>query len=557
MSDTNATSAQTRDTRRGMDFLWRRSLQSYPEPGPRYFYLFMVVLATVVLYYSLYIQYGVAPSIMSHYGMSFTFFVWIAVLGNALGAFASLIAGLGQRIGRANFTVYGVLLVALLLFALANAPGKYSFLAIVLVIYFVEGIVLVSTPALIRDFSPQVGRASAMAVWTIGPVLGSLLVTVITSLTLGFASWQDALYYAAYLGLAVFVIILFCLRELSPRLQNQIMVSLNDRALVEARARDIEPATQEHNIWRDMLRPGIIGSAFGISVYLLFYYTAVGNLVIYLATTFGYSEQSANLLANWYWATAGIALVAAGVSSDRLKVRKPFMLIGALGSIAVMIVFALTATRPETSFTTFAVMFTLMGIFSGLSYAPWMASFTETVESFNPAATGIGLAVWGWIQRIVVAFSAAAVPLVITSVTPLIEHGHEVSAAAEKAGPALVIVKQHPKLFAELSRYATGEVPPKLGARAQQTVGAKNLALVAKAGPELAILEQYGAEVVQAKQNVAAQWQTWWWVCALGMAVFVPFIFAMKGRWRPSAARADIDAHELAVEREMAALKNT
>jgi len=44
------------------------------------------------------------------------------------------------------------------------------------VVSFVEGIILVATPALIRDFAPQVGRATAMGFWTIGPVLGSLAV---------------------------------------------------------------------------------------------------------------------------------------------------------------------------------------------------------------------------------------------------------------------------------------------------------------------------------------------------------------------------------------------
>jgi MFS family permease len=45
------------------------------------------------------------------------------------------------------------------------------------VVSFVEGIILVATPALIRDFAPQVGRATAMGFWTIGPVLGSLTVS--------------------------------------------------------------------------------------------------------------------------------------------------------------------------------------------------------------------------------------------------------------------------------------------------------------------------------------------------------------------------------------------
>ena len=52
------------------------------------------------------------------------------------------------------------------------------------VLSFVEGIVLVATPALIRDFSPQVGRGIAMGFWTLGPVLGSLVVTEVSSNTL-------------------------------------------------------------------------------------------------------------------------------------------------------------------------------------------------------------------------------------------------------------------------------------------------------------------------------------------------------------------------------------
>ncbi len=39
------------------------------------------------------------------------------------------------------------------------------------IVISVEGIILVATPALIRDFSPQVGRGAAMAFWTMGPVL--------------------------------------------------------------------------------------------------------------------------------------------------------------------------------------------------------------------------------------------------------------------------------------------------------------------------------------------------------------------------------------------------
>ncbi len=40
--------------------------------------------------------------------------------------------------------------------------------------------------------------------------------------------------------------------------------------------------------------------------------------------------------------------------------------------------------------------------FLGVAYTPWMASYTETVEHRNPAAIATGLAIWGWIIRVVI-----------------------------------------------------------------------------------------------------------------------------------------------------------
>ncbi len=149
--------------------LWRRDLPHYPETGRRYGYLAIVVVTTIVLYYLLYIQYAVATSIMTHYSMSFAYFILLSVIGNVIGAFASLLAGLADRWGRANLVVYGLLIADLLVLALPHSPGKHVFLVLFAALSFIEGIVLVATPALIRDFSPQLGRATAMGFWTMGP----------------------------------------------------------------------------------------------------------------------------------------------------------------------------------------------------------------------------------------------------------------------------------------------------------------------------------------------------------------------------------------------------
>src|ERR1700755_2470708 len=182
----------------------------------------------------------------------------------------------------------------------------------------VEGVILVATPALIRDFSPQLGRATAMGAWTMGPVIGSLVVTTVTSNTLDTSSWQDEVRYSVIAGLAVFLVALFALRELSPGLRDQIMVSLRDRALVEARAKGIDPVAARRGEWRQMLRLDVTGSALAIALFLLLYFAAVGNFVVYFATTYGYSEQRANAVANWYWAANAIALVVVGLLSDRI-----------------------------------------------------------------------------------------------------------------------------------------------------------------------------------------------------------------------------------------------
>ncbi|WP_019631879.1 MFS transporter [Actinomadura atramentaria] len=538
----------------GLGRLWRRDLAHYPEAGRRYAYLAIVVVTTIVLYYLLYIQFAVATSIITEYHMTFGYFIALSVVGNAIGAFASLLAGLADRWGRANLVVYGLLIAGVVVLLLPHAPDKTTYLVLFAALSFIEGVVLVATPALIRDFSPQVGRATAMGYWTMGPVVGSLVVTTVTSATLDTADWADELRYAGISALVVFVVALFGLRELSPSLRDQVMVSMRDRALIEARARGLDTARQHAGQWRTMLRVDVVGSAFAISVYLLLYYAAVGNFVIYFSATFGYSEQRANALANWYWAANAVALVLAGLLSDRLRVRKPLMLVGGVGSVATTAVFALLATRPETDYYTFAWLFIGIGVFGGLSYAPWMACFTETVEKHNPAATATGLAVWGWILRIVVAVSAAFVPVVVTSVTPIVEHGTEVKAAQEQAGPALAIVGAHPELFAELGRYPAGQVPPELAARAAKEVGVAGLATVQQAQPQLAVLKAHGAEVKKASEEGPGQWRTWWWVCLGGQVVFLPFVFLMSGRWSPRRARRDAEEHQAAIERELAAL---
>lgn len=438
--------------------LWDRQLPHYPNTAARMAYLAITVAATTVLYYELYIQGAVATKIIQHYNFSFTAFVFVLVIGNAAGAFASLFAGLADRWGRANLVVGGLLITALLIeFALPNATSKAEYTVFFALVSVVEGIALVATPALIRDFSPQVGRGVAMGFWTMGPVLGSLVVTEVSSHTLlSHPAWQYQFHICGWVGLAVWAVAFLGLRELSPRLRDQLMVSMRDRALIEARAAGLDPEKALKNHWRQMLRFDIVGPAFAISIFLMLYYIAVAFFVVYFATVYGYPAARANHLGNWYWISNAIALIVCGVLSDRLLVRKPFMIVGTLISLVGVGLFALSATHPSTGYHTFALYFILMAVGGGVAYVAWMAGFTQTVESHNPAATATGLAVWGWIIRLVVTGSYAFLTLVVPATSTLVDQGPRVQAIVARY-PTQVEVLQtvDPATLATLKRQPT------------------------------------------------------------------------------------------------------
>jgi MFS family permease len=545
--------------------LWQRQLDHYPETRNRIWYLAIVVLATIMLYYELYIGGAVSPNIIAGFGMTFPFYVYISVVGNAIGAFGSLLAGLADRWGRANLVAYGLVITALLtLIGIPNAHDKWTFAILSVIIGLVEGVILVATPALVRDFSPQLGRASAMGFWTLGPVMGSLVVAIVSSNTVNhLGAWQDQYIITGIVGLVIGLIALFGLRELSPRLRDQLMVSLHDRALIEARARglDVEEA-MGRSPWRQMMHLDVIGSAFAISVFLLVYYTAVGFFTVYFTTLHGFSLSKANSIGDWFWAFDAGVLIIIGIISDRFRVRKPFMVIGAIGAIVFMIIFLNLGAG--TSYSTFVVIISLLAAFLAIAYAPWMASFTETVEKHNPALIATGLAVWGWIIRVVIAVSVLILPSVISSMTPLVTYGTQASTISAQYAPQLATLaaidtKTQAALQASPSdtaaqTTAVGEIA-KAFSISPTDAGARLVALSKVPQADLVFLGEHGKEVQDAAASAPGQWKAWWWVCVGGMVLFLPFVFVMTGRWSPRKARQDAEEHERKVQEELAALQ--
>jgi MFS family permease len=546
----------------GVSRLWNRQLDGYPDTARRFWFLGITVLCTVTLYYELYVTASVSTLLLVKLHMSFTFFVYGRAFASLIAGIGSLFGGIADRVGRANLVVGGLLVTGLMVaFVVPASTGKWEFTLFSFLVFLVEGVCLVATPALIRDFSPQAGRATAMGFWTSGPVVGSLVVFVVASHTIGAdpspASWVHEYKIAGIVGLVVFVIAAIWLRELSRGLRDQMMVTVQDRALIEAKAKGIEVEASLRHPRRQMLKPDVVIPSLGIALFLLFYFTAVGFALIYFTTVFGFSVHDGNALGNWAWGFNVIAVILFGIISDRLGVRKPVMIVGGVGAAVMMVVYLEQIGHP-TSYYHMAVLVGALTFCLGAAYVPWMASFTETLEAHNPALTASGLAIWGWTGRMVVFVSYLLLPVVVHSVTPVVEYGAQVKAYAAQYGPQLAVVESHPAIVPMLEELEKG-VTPAARAQAQRILGPTYLQTVAelnRGGPGLvaavAFVDAHGTSVASAAKNEPDQWKNWYWVCFGGMVIFLMTVPLMRGRWSPKAAKADQKAHEALVEAEMA-----
>ncbi len=487
------------------------------------------------------------------------------------------------------------------LFAIPHITDRWWFAAAYCVIGFVEGVILVSTPALMRDFSPQMGRGVAMGFWALGPTMGSLAASLVATHTLDHLKpWQDQFVISGLVCMGVVVIAFLFLRELSPPLRDQLMVTEREKTLVEARARGIDVDRAMVHPLRSMLRLDLISSSIAISLFLLFYFASVSVLTIYWVVTFSRTASQANGINVWYAAFLSGGLVVAGLLSDLVRVRKPFMLLGAIFAVIMTWFLIVQADHRTTGYYSNVLVIVLLAVAIAIAYAPWMANYTEQVESHNPALSATGLAVWGWILRITVALSFLVLPHVITTSTTLVDYQNvaptlQAMEAAQPYSPSATACATSPapgSVIADLR--ATGDVGPKTLATILESCNTSHslLAAAVAAGglgnPQVQGLQAYqplataireGHPVSQAQidsvgvhsQNLASlltaeqklvpaqrsspgEWKRWWTVCLIGQVIFAVLVFFMRGRWSPRAARRDFEEHERRVSEELAKL---
>jgi len=348
-----------------------------------------------------------------------------------------------------------------------------------------------------------------------------------------------------------------------------------------------------------MIKLDLIMSSLGISLFLLFYFASVSILTLYWVVIFGRSTPQANSINVWYAAVLSGSLVLFGVLSDRARVRKPFMLIGAVATIVSMVFLILQVDDPHAAYFSNVLVMVLLALTIGCTYAPWMASYTEQVEAHNPALTATGLAIWGWILRIVVSLSFLVLPRVITTSTTLVDNqGAATSLQAIQASipyapsaTGCATKPAPPSVLAALQ--ATGEPGPQtLGKLLAGCARTNNLAQALSAAgglsnPQVQGLlaynplavaiskgqpvsaEQIASKVGAHSQNLADlllaeqrlvpaqaaspnEWKRWWLVCIGGEVIFLGIVFTIRGRWSPGAAKRDLEERDRLVSEELA-----
>ena len=296
-------------------------------------------------------------------------------------------------------------------------------------------------------------------------------------------------------------------------------------------------------------------------------------------------------------------LVVFGVISDRVRVRKPFMLVGAVGTIVMTIVLLRQIDHPTTGYYSNVFVVVLLGLFIGVAYTPWMAGYTEAVEAHNPALSATGLAVWGWVLRIVVALSFIVLPRVITTSTTLVDNQgrrHEPadvpsSPSPMSPRPGTSTLGPRRQASSRRSTRCSPTGPARPWRRCSRPTGrpttswrpwrrcrrrsssrfracwrsrpwrptsrpgapcrTAQIAAVQASSPQLATLLRVEQKVIPAQKASGNEWKRWWWVCVSGQLVFLVLVFFMRGRWSPRAAKADFDQHERLVTAELDKLR--
>ncbi len=384
-----------------------RELDHYPVGRRRLFLLFVAVVATLVASYEAQIA-PVLPLLMHDIGISKDQYGWVVATTVVFSAAGAIVFGpVCDRLGRTAVLVPALFLTGACVFGMTLVGSLESLFVVRALLGFVEGAVVAASAGLVRDFSPRMGRASAYAFWTFGPVGSSFMAASIAGFTLPIFgnAWQSQFYIAGVISMVVAVFVMLTMHDLAPRVRHRIMHS--ESAAGAAQAED----ERTHARATSAMRHGRVWlMVVGITLFLMLYLVLQQFGPLILVESYGFDADRAAFLSQFFWLLNLLTLIGAGIVSDRLQLRKIVSFAGAVVTIPIMVAWiSLAGTHPSTG--TMIVLMSLLGGAFGITYCPWMAWFSETLEDISTAIQASGWALWTAVLRLYVV--CTVVPMTI------------------------------------------------------------------------------------------------------------------------------------------------
>ena len=390
-------------------FVVSRTLNEYPRGSYRWTLLGLTVLATILASYEFQLA-PILPLILPFLHLSHTgygFFVTFAVLVGGVSAFYG--GPLADRYGRVVLIDICLCAVCILIFANLLIVNIATFIIVRTAMAIVGGLMAGAGAALVRDMSPRLTRALAFGLLTIGPVGSNYLANFIAGLTLPiYHTWQSQMWIMGFLAIAMYAPFFLYLKDLSPELRLKIfrteIAALESSGRRRPTAAELPSSTR--NAFAMLLghfEPWLMVVPFTISLSLYIAIQAFGPLMF--TESFHYTPADAARMNSYFWLGNIFALIVIGVISDRLQMRRPISIIGAV-LVSLLLAWWIPTFGEALPRHLMIVVATLLGCLLAIVAVPWAAQYSETLEDASPALQATGWAFYGLVTRGWVAISA-------------------------------------------------------------------------------------------------------------------------------------------------------
>ncbi|WP_436761356.1 MFS transporter [Streptosporangium sp. V21-05] len=372
-----------------------RELTVYPTGRRRIWLLTIAVLASLIANFETTLS-TILPLLLVDLNMSLQTYGLISAVSVLVGGLSAGFGGiLSDRWGRISILVPTLTVTAACNFLLATVDSVTGLFWVRCLMLFIEGAGISITASLVRDFSPRLGRAQAFAFWTWGPVGAAFLASAIAGLTLPLFdnAWQPQAIIMGCVSLALCAVVIWQIAEPSAALRNRVMAEEN-AAAAEGK---LDPGKV-----RELLKhPHLWAHVLGNTAWSVLYWTFTIFSVAILVTAFGLTAAQANLVTALGVILNALTVVVIGRISDRLQLRKPFIVAGTIGT-AVVLAYYITLIGGDAGFGHIAAVYAGLYLFMGVAYVPWMASFSEDAEDVDPSLQGAALGLWGLAVRVMI-----------------------------------------------------------------------------------------------------------------------------------------------------------